>query len=169
MTNTKKITMLALFVAVAGILHVIENSLPLLLPVPGARLGLANIVSVFVIIIYGWRDALCVAGLRVVLGSLLGGSLFGPAFAMALSGALFSIVVMAYARQHWQPALSLAGISILGAVAHNTIQVLVAAALVASAGLLWYLPYLLLFAVPTGLFTGYAAKYFLQKALPHIQ
>jgi heptaprenyl diphosphate synthase len=164
--NTRRLVILGLYVAIAGVLHAVEAWFPLPIPVPGAKLGLANIVSLLVIANYGWRDALLVAGLRVLLGSLLGGAFMGPAFAMSLGGAFISSVVMAYAYSHWRPVFSLVGISIIGAVAHNVAQIAVAALLVSSAGLFWYLPYLVLFALPTGLATGYTAIFFLKKLPP---
>lgn len=161
--NTRRIVTLALFVTLAGILHTVESWLPLPVPVPGAKLGLANIISLLTIELYGWRDALAVAVLRVFLGSLLGGVFLGPSFVMAMSGALLATLVMAWAHRRWRPALSLVGISLLGAAAHNLAQITAAALLVASAGLYWYLPYLLLFALPTGLATGLTAGFFLEK------
>lgn len=161
--KTRRIVILALFVTLAGILHTVESWLPLPVPVPGAKLGLANIISLLAIDLYGWRDALVVSVLRVFVGSLLGGVFLGPSFAMAMSGALVSTLVMAWAYQKWRPALSLVGISLLGAAAHNLAQITAAAVLVASAGLYWYLPYLLLFALPTGLATGFTAGFFLDK------
>lgn len=161
--NTRRIVILGLFLSIAGVLHAVEALLPLPIPVPGVKLGLANIISLLVITIYGWRDALLVAGLRVLLGSLFGGAFLGPAFAMSLSGALVSSLVMAYVNYHWRPTFSLVGVSVLGAVAHNLMQITVAALLVASAGLFWYLPYLILFALPTGLATGFTAMFFLRK------
>lgn len=164
--DTRRVVTLGLMVAIAGVLHAVENWLPLPVPVPGAKLGLANIVSLLVISLYGWRDALLVAVLRVLLGTLLGGAFLGPAFAMSMSGALVSALGMAYAYHHWRPMFSLVGISILGAVFHNTAQISVAALLVSSSGLFWYLPYLLLFALPTGLATGLTAKFFLARLIP---
>jgi heptaprenyl diphosphate synthase len=162
-TDTKRLTILSLFVAIAGVLHAVEGWLPLPAPVPGVKLGLANIISLVVIVRYGWRDALAVAAVRVVLGTLLGGVFLGPAFALGLSGALASTLAMAYACRRWRPALSLVGISVLGAAVHNLAQIAAAAVLVSSAALLWYLPYLVLFALPTGLATGFTAAYFLAK------
>ncbi len=107
--DTRRIVILGLFVAIAGVLHAVESWLPLPVPVPGAKLGLANIVSLLAICIYGWRDALLVAVLRVVLGTLLTGTFLGPAFAMGMTGALVSTLGMAYAYQHWRPLFSLAG------------------------------------------------------------
>ncbi len=163
MINTKHLVVIALYVAIASVLHIIESWIPLPLPIPGAKLGLANIVSLLVIATYGWRDALYVAILRVLLGSLLGGTLLGPTFIMSMSGALVSTVLMAAVFKYWQPTLSLTGISLLGAVAHNLAQLVAAAGLVNSPGILWYLPYLILFAIPTGVATGITANYFLDR------
>ncbi len=163
MQNTRRMVLLALLIAMASVLHVVESWLPLPLPVPGIKLGLANIVSLIVISMFGWRDAIYVAMLRVVLASLFGGVFLGPAFAMSISGAIGSITIMALVFQYWYPDFSLVGISIIGAVAHNMVQIIVASLLVSSATLLWYLPYLILFALPTGLATGITTIYFMQK------
>lgn len=161
--DTRRLVILGLFIAVAGILHVVESWLPLPLAIPGVKLGLANITSLFVISVYGWQDALTVAVLRVLLGTLLGGAFLGPAFLMGMGGAIASTVVMACAYYRWRPALSLVGISILGAAVHNLTQISIAAVIVASAGLLWYLPYLLVFALPTGWATGMTTGFLLAK------
>lgn len=163
MGKTKRLVLLALLVAMAAALHIVENQLPLPVPVPGVKLGLANIISLLAIVMFGWREAVYIAIARVLLGSLFGGSFFGPAFMMSMGGALASILVMTYIIHNFQPMFSLAGVSLFGAAVHNIAQVILAATLVHSLGLLWYLPYLLIFAVPTGLFTGLAANYCLAK------
>jgi heptaprenyl diphosphate synthase len=155
--------LLALLIAMASVLHVVESWIPLPLPVPGIKLGLANIVSLIVIIMFGWRDAIYVAIVRVCLASLFGGIFLGPAFVMSASGAIGSTMVMAYVYYYCYPKFSLIGISIIGAVIHNIVQIAVAAILVSSANLLWYLPYLVLFALPTGLATGITTIYFVAK------
>ena len=164
MHNTRRIVLLALLIAMASVLHVVESWLPLPLPVPGIKLGLANIVSLIVIVMFGWRDAIYVAILRVFLASLFGGIFFGPAFAMSIGGAIGSTLVMAYVYRQWHPEFSLIGISIIGATIHNVVQIAVAAFLVSSATLLWYLPYLIIMALPTGFATGMTATYFSAKA-----
>lgn len=167
MQNTRRMVILALLTAMASVLHVVESWLPLPLPVPGIKLGLANIVSLIVITMFGWRDGMYVAILRVFLGGLFGGIFLGPAFAMSISGAIGSTAAMALVYHYWQLKFSLAGISIIGAVIHNMVQIIVAAALVSSITLLWYLPYLILFALPTGLATGITAIYFMEKVPKH--
>ena len=82
---------------------------------------------------------------------------------MSLSGAIGSIALMSYGYLHWHSAFSVIGISIMGAVIHNVVQIMVAAMLVSSVTLLWYLPYLILFALPTGLAIGITTNYFLAK------
>ncbi|CQR72515.1 Riboflavin transporter RibU [Sporomusa ovata DSM 2662] len=164
MSKTKRLVLLALLVAMAAALHVLESQFPIPVPVPGVKLGLANIISLLAILMLGWQAAVYVAVARVLLGSLFGGSLLGPAFVMSMGGALASIFIMAYISKNYQQVFSLAGVSLVGAAVHNITQVILAAFLVHSAGLLWYLPYLLLFAVPTGLFTGLTANYCFAKA-----
>ena len=84
-----------------------------------------------------------------------------------MSGAAASTLAMAWAHARWQPALSLMGISVLGAVVHNLAQISTAAILIANAAIFWYLPYLVLFALPTGLATGFTAAFFLAR-LPRL-
>lgn len=167
MNNTRRMVLLALFIGIASVLHVVESWLPLPMPVPGIKLGLANIVSLIIIVLFDWRDALYVAIIRVFLAALFGGIFLGPAFAMSLSGALASIAVMTVVYR-LQTDFSLIGISIIGAVMHNVVQIIVAAQLVSSITLLWYLPYLILFALPTGLATGMTTIYFVAKVPKHI-
>jgi heptaprenyl diphosphate synthase len=156
--------LLALFIAVASVLHVVESWIPLPLPVPGVKLGLANVVSLAAIVLFGWREALYIAVLRVFLGSFFGGTMFGPTFIMSFCGAMASTAGMYYIYRNFTPAFSLAGVSVAGAVLHNMTQILVVSAIVSSSGLLWYIPYLLLFAVPTGLATGITVSFFIQRA-----
>ena len=161
--DIRRMVILSLFVAIAAILHIVESWFPLPFPIPGVKLGLANVVSILAIAFYGWRAALLVALLRVMIGSLFGGTVLGPSFAMSMGGALISTAVMAYIYQYHRSIFSIVGISIIGAVFHNSAQVIIAALLVVSTGLLWYLPYLILFAVLTGAGTGFTAAYLLLK------
>lgn len=161
--DIRRLILLALFVSMASVLHVVEGWLPLPLPVPGMKLGLANLMSLVALVLLGWRAAFYVVFGRVFIGSLFGGTFMGPSFAMSVSGAVASVLVMTLAYHRLRPLFSLVGISLLGAIAHNLAQLAVAALLVGSETMFWYLPYLLLFALPTGVGTGYTAAYFLLK------
>lgn len=163
MRPARRVIILSLFVAVASVLHVIEALIPVPIPVPGIKLGLANIVSLAVIMIFDYKAALSVVLVRVGIASLLGGTFLGIPFLLSMSGALLSTITMALVNHKWRPPFSVIGVSIIGAVTHNIVQIIVACYVISSIDLLWYLPYLILFAVPMGLITGITLHYFLAK------
>jgi heptaprenyl diphosphate synthase len=153
MSNTRKLVFFSLLVALGTTLHVAEGMIPNPFPLPGVKLGLANIVTFIALYFFGFREGMAVAVLRVVLGSLVGGVFLSPGFLMSLSGAVISTVVMAcllgYAR------FSIKGVSVAGAVSHNVGQILAAALLIQSQTIFFYFPFLLLVAIPTGMITGH--------------
>lgn len=148
---------LGLLVALAAALYVVEAQLPAL-PLPGARLGLANLVTVLVLYGWGLREALWLGVLRQVLGGALTGTLFGMPFYFGIAGAMFSALVMALVLagggRHAQPVL----VSLAGAVAHNLAQLGVAYLFIRQPVVLAYLPYLLYFALPAGAVVGFTAR-----------
>lgn len=152
---------IAVLVALAMALHAVESALPLPAAVPGARLGLANIVALLALVLYGFRVAMFVAVLRTLLGSVLLGNFLGFGFYLSLSGAVFSTLAMALALWFWRrERLSLVAVSIIGAVVHNTAQVGLASLIIGNINLLkLYLPLLLILAIPAGFFTGLAVFY----------
>ncbi|MCX7781068.1 MAG: Gx transporter family protein [Negativicutes bacterium] len=161
--KTKHMVLLGLLTAGAAILHIVESWLPTPASAPGVKLGLANVVSLFALAFFGPREALYVLGARIVLGGLFSGAIAGPAVFLSISGGMTSLLVMALLNRWAQPPFSLIGVSVLGATAHNAAQVAAAAILVGSPGVLWYLPYAVLFAVPLGAVTGMTALFALAK------
>lgn len=161
--GTHRLVFLALLVAMGTALHVAEALLPIPLPIPGVKLGLANIVTLLAIYLYGFRDGLTVALLRVLLGSLMGGVFLSPAFLLGLSGAVVSTLIMA-ALLRCTRCFTVIGISMAGAVGHNVGQVLAAALLLQSTAIFYYVPVLLLTGIPSGLFTGYLLKSLLEQS-----
>jgi len=135
-------------------LHIFESFIPMPVPVPGAKLGLANIISLFVILNFGLRDALAVTVLRTVLGSLLSGTFMTIVFYFSFAGGLASTLVMGLAVRLFAQHFSVVGISVLGAFTHNLAQIAVAALMVQTIYITLYLPYMLFFALPTGVFVG---------------
>ena len=154
MFSTRRLVFLSLLVALGTVLHVVEGMFPIPLPLPGVKLGLANIVTLFAIYLYGLRAGLAVATARVLLGSLIGGVFLSPAFLLAFSGAIASTLVMAWLFKHTS-CFSVIGISMAGAIGHNMGQLLAASLILRSSAVFYYLPFLLLAGIPTGLFTGY--------------
>lgn len=159
--DLSRMTNIAVLIAFAVVIHTVEAALPLPMPVPGVRLGLANMVTLLTIVLYGARSGLLVAVLRTIIGSLIGGTFLGFGFWLGLAGGVSCAAVMSLAASLERKGyLSLVSVSVLGAAAHNLAQIAVAAAVVGSATLFrGYLPVLLLLAVPTGIFTGLAAFY----------
>ncbi|MBN2168388.1 MAG: Gx transporter family protein [Actinobacteria bacterium] len=156
MFESRRIADLALLVSVGLVLSVIENSLPPLLPVPGAKLGLANIATVIALYLFGPRMAVEVTLLRTIIGGVLRGSMVG--LLLSLAGGLTSTLVMIFLFVTLDRYLSIIGVSVAGAAAHNTAQLATAYLLVQHTALFYYLPYLLIISVPTGIFIGYASR-----------
>jgi heptaprenyl diphosphate synthase len=127
-----------------------------LLPVPGAKLGLANIATVIALYVFGPEMALEVTVLRCIVGGLLRGSVVG--LFLSLSAGLASTLVMIVLYLVADRYLSIIGVSVAGAVTHNAAQLAAAYLLVQQAALFYYLPYLIIISVPTGLFVGFASR-----------
>ena len=151
-TSLRGLTRCAVLTALALALSVAEGRVPLtvLFPLPGLRLGLANLVTVYALCCMSGREALVILLSRCLLGSLLGGNLMALAF--SLTGGLLALGVMALLLR--VSVLSLFGVSIAGAAAHNTGQILAAMVVLGSQAPLVYLPPLLLCSLVTGAVTG---------------
>ncbi len=156
----KKLTVLALLTAVALTIFLAEAQLPPLAPVPGVKLGLANIVTVYAVFALGPWDALLLLFARVFLGAVFSGQMMTLLYSAA--GGLLSWASMALLsrlltrRELWlcSPA---------AAVFHNLGQLLAAAAVMRTWAVLAYLPHLLLSGIITGLFTGLCAQFLLAR------
>lgn len=154
MNKTRRTVYLGLMVGLALGLHIFEAMLPLPHLFPGAKLGLANIVSLYVILNFGVKEAVLISLLRTVLGSLFAGTFLTITFFLSFTGGVASAIVMGLVYLLLKDHVSVIGISILGALTHNVAQILVAAYFVGTFGIIVYLPYLLVFALPTGFFVA---------------
>lgn len=158
MSRVHTLARISILVALASVLHAVEALIPLpFIVVPGAKLGLANIVALYAVETMGLGQALTVSFLRTLLGGLIGGTFLNMGYYLSTSGALASTMVM-YAVSRAAPGrISVVGVSVSGAFTHNLTQLAVATILLRSLGVLFYLPFLLLLAVPTGIFVGLLA------------
>ena len=150
--------------AAAIVLHIVEAFLPNPLPVPGVKLGLANIVTLWALYRLGFSAALTITALRTSLACLLLGSFLSFGFFMSFAGGMVSACFMALAL-HYLPKASPIGISIIGAVIHNLTQLGVAALFLEQIAVFFYLPILLFSAIPAGIITGIFVK-MLNKRIP---
>lgn len=156
MSKTKKIAFCGLMTAVALGLSFMERFIPLqmLIPLPGVKLGLANIVTLVLLYLFKPRYAFAVLVPRCLLGAIFGGGVTGLLF--SLTGGVLALLVMILAKKC--PWFSVYGVSILGAAAHNVGQILAAMVLLKSYWVGAYLPWLLLTALLTGTLIGAAGK-----------
>lgn len=150
----KRMTQTAILLAMALGLSFAERwfSLSFFVPLPGIKLGIANIVTLFALLYVGMGEAFTIVVLRCLLSSLLYGGITGLAF--SLTGGLLAMVVMRLCRKGLGSLFSIAGISIAGAAAHNIGQITAASVLMGSTAVFGYLPVLLVAAVVTGAITG---------------
>ncbi|MEY8385850.1 Gx transporter family protein [Oscillospiraceae bacterium 38-13] len=153
--TTKQLTLCALLTAMALALSYLENLFPLSLavPIPGVKLGLANIVTLFALYALGPGQALLILVSRCLLGSLFAGNV--NALLFSLLGGLLAMGTMTLLSQ--RPGLSIYGVSIGGAAAHNCGQAAAAVLTLGSAAPLYYLPVLLAVSLLSGGLTGLAS------------
>lgn len=148
--KTRRLTFCALLTAIALTIFMVEAQIPAPIPVPGMKLGLANVVTVFAMFSLGPRDTLLILLSRIVLGSLFAG---GSTLPYSLAGGLACYLLMLPLRQILtQKQLWVCGA--LGALAHNLGQIAVAIAIARTPQLIIYLPMLLAVGIPAGGFTG---------------
>ena len=158
--KVRKLTMLALLCAIALTIFMIEAQLPPPVPVPGIKLGLANIITVFAVFAFRGRDGAAVLAVRVFLGAVFAGN-FSTIFYSAAGGALAIVTTIGLKRILTDKQLWVAGA--LGAVAHSIGQMAMAVALTGTAGLLIYLPVMVVCSIITGVFTGLCAQILLNR------
>ena len=152
MSKTKKITLCAILTALALALSYMERFIPLqlVIPIPGFKLGLANIVTLTALFLLKTKYAFAILTVRCILGAVFGGGITGLAF--SLCGGLLAMTAMVLFKK--ANLFSVYGISVLGAAAHNVGQILAAMVLMHSVYVGAYLPWLLLVGIATGLLTG---------------
>ncbi|MBQ8972438.1 MAG: Gx transporter family protein [Clostridia bacterium] len=153
--NTRRLTRNALLTGIALIIFTIEAQLPALTPIPGIKLGLSNIVTVYAVFALGGKDAAAILAARVLLGALFSGNISTLMYSGA-GGALCWLTMLLIRnilteRQIWVA-------SVIGAMAHNLAQIAVAVAVTRTRGLLAYLPILEISGMLAGLFTGLCAQ-----------
>ena len=163
MTAIRRTAILGALLSMALVLAIVETLLGALipLPIPGIKLGLANIISMFLFCYFGLGSALVVGLLRTFLAALLTGGL--SMFLFSAPGAVVSILIM-YAAIQLTKRLTIVGISMIGAAVHNVIQVCVAVLITGETGLFYYAFVLLIVGAVSGTITGIVARMTFAKA-----
>ena len=155
--DLKRYTRLSLLLALSVVLNAVESLIPIFNGmIPGLKIGLANTVILFVLYEYSFKEAFYITILRVFLTGILLTGLFSVSFFFSLGGAFLSIVMMYIFKKYTK--LSIIGISIIGSVFHSLGQIVVAIFLINTTSMFYYFPFLLIFSIPTGIFTGIIAR-----------
>lgn len=155
MVKTKKLTLLSMLTAIALTIFMVEAQIPPLTPVPGIKMGLANIVTVFVVFAIGAKEGALVLFVRIFLGAVFAGN-FSTIFYSAAGGACAIGVTILLKKILTQKQLWVAGS--LGAVAHSIGQMGMAIVITGTPGLAVYLPVMIGVSIVTGCFTGLCAQ-----------
>ena len=158
--KTRKLTRMALLAAIALTIFMVEAQIPALVPVPGVKLGLSNIITVFAVFAMGPKEAAAILFVRIFLGAVFAGN-FSTIFYSAAGGALAIVTTIVLRKILMRNQLWVAGI--LGAVAHSIGQMAMAIAITRTIGLVSYLPVMILCSIVTGLFTGLCAQFLLDR------
>jgi heptaprenyl diphosphate synthase len=154
--SIKRIATIAALTAIALTIFMLEAQIPVIIAVPGVKLGLSNIVTLIAVYILSKRDAGIILALRIMLGSIFAGN--SMIFLYSAAGGLLSFASVCLTssflreKQIW-------AVGVLSAIAHNAAQIAVAALVMDSLALFWYLPWLIIAAIITGAFTGLSAQF----------
>lgn len=156
----RKLTRLALLTAIALTIFMVEAQIPAIVPIQGVKLGLSNIITVYVVFAVGAKEAAAVLACRIFLGAVFAGN-FGTIFYSAAGGAFAIAVTILLRKILTRKQLWIAGC--FGAVAHSVGQVLMAVLLTQTVQLFIYFAPLCLISIVTGAFTGLCAQFLVDR------
>ena len=158
--KTKKLTQMALLTAIALTIFMLEAQIPPLVPIPGVKLGLANIVTVFAVFALGPKDACAILFCRIFLGAVFAGN-FSTILYSAAGGSLAILTTIGLRKFLKPDQLFVAGA--LSAIGHSIGQMAMAIAVSGTPSLAVYLPIMIFCSVITGAFTGLCAQFLLNR------
>lgn len=158
--KTRRIALLGLLTAIALTIFMVEAQIPPVVPLPGVKLGLSNIVTVFAVFALGPREGAAVLACRIFLGSVFAGN-FGSILYSGAGGLCAILMTIASRRFLTENQLWAAGC--LGAIAHSIGQMAVAVWITGTVSILMYLPVMIVISIITGLFTGLCAQFLVNR------
>lgn len=153
--STKKIAFIAMLTAIALTIFIIESQIPPIVPIPGIKLGLANVITLFTLVTLGRKEAFIILILRIVLGNIFVGSVMSCIYSLA--GGIVCFVFMAIGMYFFKENM-IWFISVIGAIGHNIGQIVAAVIITNTVQIVWYLPILIIAAIITGVFTGFTTQ-----------
>lgn len=149
MSKTKRMTTITMLIAISILFHMVESMIPVPILIPGFKLGLANVVGLIALYLFDSKVMFEVNIMRVLLASLLRGTLFGTGFYLSLCGVLLSSLICVIVKK--KTPMSIYGVSVAGSVFHSIGQVIAVTFIYNQFFMQAVLPILVLLAIPTGL------------------
>ena len=162
--STKQMVTLSALVAVAMILSYVESMIPAFVAVPGVKMGLSNIATVFALYSLGWPYAICVSVVRVLLSSLLFGNFVSLIY--SLSGAFLALGIMILLKK--LDKFSTVGVSVAGGVGHNAGQIIAACIVMENAAISLYIIPLIISGTISGVLIGLVAGNLVERVKKYI-
>ena len=162
--TTRQLVTLSALIAVAMILSYVESMIPAFVAVPGVKVGLSNIVTVFALYVLGWPYAICVSVVRVFLSALLFGNFVSLIY--SLSGAALALIVMILLKK--LDKFSSIGISVAGGVCHNAGQIIAACIVMETTAIAIYIIPLIISGTIAGVVIGLVAGNLVERVRKHI-
>ena len=157
----KKIINISMLLSIGIVLSIIESFIPIFNGmIPGLKIGLSNIIVLYVLYRYSIKDTFYVVILKVLLVGILRTGLFSINFYFSIVGGILSVILMSIFKK---TKLSIIGVSIIGSIFHLIGQIIVAIILLNSFNLIYYLPYLIIFGSISGFIIGIITKDILCK------
>lgn len=158
MKNTNKMILLSVMLSFSLIIHYIENMMPSInMIAPGAKLGLSNIINLSLLYIFGFNEAFTVLFTRIFLASTFYGGM--STFLYSISGGICSIIAMTIMKKINFKSVSVVGISVVGSFFFNIGQLLTASFMISNGKIFYYLPYMSIISIATGMFVGITSNY----------
>jgi heptaprenyl diphosphate synthase len=148
--KTKKVAFLGLSITLAMVFSFVESQIPPLMAIPGMKVGLPNLVMVFLLYKVGWKETVIVSLIRIFLVSLLFGNIQTLTFSIA--GAVLSLLVMILLKK--TNLFSCITVSIMGGICHNVGQIIAACLWTQTAQIAYYLPFLMISGTASGAVIG---------------
>lgn len=159
--SLKRLSVIAMLLCMSVVLSIVESFIPVF--IPGVKLGLANVIILIMLYEFKIREAFAVDFLRILLAGLLRGTLLSPTFIMSLSGGMVSFAVMLLFSRI--KVFSVIGVSVFGSVSHCTGQIIAAMWLLSADAVVYYLPFIAILSVATGILSGIICRIYLKRSI----
>ncbi len=152
----RKLVFIAIMISISVVLSIVETAISgIIFIVPGVKLGLANVVTLIILMTHGEKEAFLVVFTRILIVALTYSGLFSNSFWISISGGMLAIIAMILIKK---TKLSLYSISVFGSLMHMVGQITAAIVVSNTETLIYLLPYMIALSVPTGIITAYLAN-----------